>query len=259
MRLDLPTVLVQWAAGGLLGGWLTTRQRLVSTGYGWLFRGVFIALGATGAVAGYAGAAGGGLGASVRDASAIAMVVFAAAALTISVARRHFPVGDPGGFPPALDLLAPIAGVVALLGGASAAGGPYVLSVTRLIVGAAFLGLVTDAMLLGHWYLVQPMSRDPIKQLAGLVMWVWPIEVLVLLLPRGMNSVLTGRINDGYNGLLGWMWVASALSTLGLVYAARRALDERFYSAVMAATGLLYLAVLTAFGTDVLARALLAT
>jgi hypothetical protein len=36
------------------------------------------------------------------------------------------------------------------------------------------------------------------------------------------------------------------------------ALRERYYSAVMAATGLLYLAILTAFGTDVVARALLA-
>jgi hypothetical protein len=52
--------------------------------------------------------------------------------------------------------------------------------------------------------------------------------------------------------------MVSALTTLGLVVAARRALDERFYSAVMAATGLLYLAILTAFGTDVMARALLA-
>jgi hypothetical protein len=34
-------------------------------------------------------------------------------------------------------------------------------------------------------------------------------------------------------------------------------LREKYYSAVMAATGLLYLAILTAFGTDVVARALL--
>ena len=32
---------------------------------------------------------------------------------------------------------------------------------------------------------------------------------------------------------------------------------ERYYSAVMAATGLLYLAILTAFGTDLVARAVL--
>ena len=37
----------------------------------------------------------------------------------------------------------------------------------------------------------------------------------------------------------------------------RLALREQYYSAVMAATGLLYLAILTAFGTDVVARALL--
>ena len=36
------------------------------------------------------------------------------------------------------------------------------------------------------------------------------------------------------------------------------ALKERYYSAVMAATGLLYLAILTAFGTDLVARAVLA-
>jgi len=36
------------------------------------------------------------------------------------------------------------------------------------------------------------------------------------------------------------------------------ALKERAYSAVMAATGLLYLAILTAFGTDLVARAILA-
>jgi hypothetical protein len=35
------------------------------------------------------------------------------------------------------------------------------------------------------------------------------------------------------------------------------ALKERYYSAVMAATGLLYLAILTAFGTDLVARAVL--
>ena len=37
----------------------------------------------------------------------------------------------------------------------------------------------------------------------------------------------------------------------------RLALRERAYSAVMAATGLLYLAILTAFGVDLVARALL--
>jgi hypothetical protein len=48
------------------------------------------------------------------------------------------------------------------------------------------------------------------------------------------------------------------VTTIGLVVVTRAALRERYYSAVMAATGLLYLAILTAFGTDLVARALLA-
>ena len=73
-------------------------------------------------------------------------------------------------FDPRLDLLAPIAGAVALFGAAAYVGGPYALALFRMFVGALFLGAVTDAMLLGHWYLVQPgLARDPIKEL---VKWV---------------------------------------------------------------------------------------
>lgn len=260
MRLDVATVLVQWAAGGLLGGWLTTRRRTVSSGYGWLFRSVYLVLGTGGAIVGIAAGADGSVGALVRDGGAVGMSIFAAAALWASVHRRHIPVADRGAFPPVLDVLAPVAGFVAVLGAAGAVGGSYPLSAARLVVGAVFLGLVTDAMLLGHWYLVQPgLPRDALKQLVGLVLWIWPVEVLVLLLPTGMASVISGRIDDGYGGLLSWIWVSSALMTVGLIVLARRALDERYYSAVMSATGLLYLAILTALGTDVLARALLAT
>jgi hypothetical protein len=72
-----------------------------------------------------------------------------------------------------------------------------------------------------------------------------------------MVSALNGTIDDGYGGLLGWFWLACAVTTGGLLIVTRLALKERAYSAVMAATGLLYLAILTAFGTDLVARALL--
>ena len=67
-----------------------------------------------------------------------------------------------------------------------------------------------------------------------------------------------GTVDDGYNGLLGWFWAACAGGTIVLCVVTRAALRERYYSAVMAATGLLYLAILTAFGTDLVARAILA-
>ena len=138
-------------------------------------------------------------------------------------------------------------------------GGPVALSLLRNVVGAAFLGSVTDAMLLGHWYLVQPrMSRDPIRRLTRAVAIVWPFEVAVFLLPVGMLAVFVGNIDDGYGGLLGWFWAACVVSTIVLTGATYLALREKGYAAVMAATGLLYLAILTASGTDLVARAILA-
>lgn len=169
----------------------------------------------------------------------------------------------PREFPPALDLVGPAIGVVGLVAaglaaGAGAGAGTDALAVARTLAGAAFLGAITDAMLLGHWYLVQPgLPRRLLLELVGWLGWVWPLEVGLLLVPTGMASVLSGRIDDGWGGTLGWMWVACAVTTLALVFVTRAALRERAYSAVMAATGLLYLAILTAFGTDLVARAVL--
>ncbi|MDQ3147138.1 MAG: hypothetical protein M3R01_09460 [Actinomycetota bacterium] len=288
IRLDVATVLLQWAVGGLAFLWVTTRRRQVGVGYGWLLRGTYLVL-AMGAVA-----AGRLLEpVPVRDASAVAVVIATTVALGVSVLRRRAGVAgererrarrsdrvaamtgagagrdgdrDAGQvdtaapeFPPALDLLAPALGFVGLLAGALDAGGPVAVAVLRTLAGAAFLGAVTDAMLLGHWYLVQPgLARSPLLELVRWVALVWPVEVAALLLPTGMISVFTGSVDDGYNGVLGWFWVASALATIVLCVVTRAALRERYYSAVMAATGLLYLAILTAFGTDLVARAVLA-
>ena len=161
-------------------------------------------------------------------------------------------------FPPVLDLLAASGGVVGVLGAAGSAGGPFALAAARLLFGAAFMGALTDAMLLGHWYLVQPgMRRDPLRDLVRLVALLWPLEVAALLWPTGMVQVMTGTVDDGFRGVLAWAWVTCALTTLGLTGATWLALRERSYSAVMAATGLLYLAILTGLGCDLVARAAL--
>ncbi len=254
MRLDVASVLLQWATGGLLGLWVTGRHRTLGVGYGWLLRGVYGTL-ALGAVAAGVADADGGAGATVRDAAAVGLVVATAAALAVSVVRRR----EPQRIPVWIDLVAPVLGAVALLGAADAVGGDFALSAARLLVGAVFLGFVTDSMLLGHWYLVQPgLSREPLREMIRLSAWSWPFDVALLLVPPGMISVIDGSVDDGYEGLLGWTWVVSAVTTIVLLLVAQRALRERAYSAVMSATGLLYLAILTAFGTDVLARALLA-
>jgi hypothetical protein len=253
IRLDAATVLLQWAAGGLFFLWYTIRGGGIGAGYGWLLRGIHLVI-AAGAVA--AGVAFGTV--VVRDAAAVAAVAAGGVALVVSIVRRQQ-------FTPALDLLAPAAAVVGLVAaavdaaGEDAGAGTIAVSLVRVLAGAAFLGAVTDAMLLGHWYLVQPgLPRRHLNDLVRVVGVVWPLEVGALLLPTGMLSVWVGTVSDGWNGTLGWFWGACAATTIVLVVVTRAALRERSYSAVMAATGLLYLAILTAFGTDLVARAVLA-
>jgi len=295
VHLDAATILLQWSAGGLAFLWVTTRGRLVSLGYGWLLRSVYgvLAIGAffaelrsghtgSGHVAFLVGAAGVVAGALValvvsvvREEAGVGAARVRAAAAAARVAAMTGRAGPddeadaasaPGAdeavgpeFPPALDLIAPVFGIVGLVGAATFTGGGTGLAIARLLVGAAFLGVVTDAMLLGHWYLTQPgLPREPLKELVIAAAIVWPLEVLVYLLPPGMVGVLTGAHGDGYGGLLGWMWLVCAVTTGALFVVTWLALRERYYSAVMAATGLLYLAILTAFGTDLVARAILA-
>ena len=251
IRLDAATVLLQWSVGGLGFLWVTGRGRQVGVGYGWLLRGVY-GLMATGALA--VGLATGPV--PVREVATGIVATAALAALVVAAVRRSEGVD---GFPLGIDLVAPALGTVALVAAGLDAGGPPALAVIRTLIGAAFLGAVSDAMLLGHWYLVQPgLPRGPLLELVRWAGRLWPFELAVLLWPTGMVSVLAGTVDDGYGGLLGWVWLACTVASIALVAATRAALRERQYSAVMSATGLLYLAILTAFGMDLVARACLA-
>ena len=279
---DASSLLLQWATGGLLFVWVTTRRREVSLGYGWLMRGTY-ALMAFGAF---------WVGVAVieplpvRDFSALLVGLVTTGVLISSILRRRAGVAGQNElvearsarvaemtgieraaaakddavreFDPRLDLIAPVIGFVGVIAAGLEAGGPAWLAVSRFVVGALFLGAVTDAMLLGHWYLVQPgLARGALLELVRWTGWLWVPEVALLLVPTGMVSAVNGTINDGYGGLLVWFWIACVVTTIGLIITTRLALKERAYSAVMAATGLLYLAILTAFGIDLVARALL--
>ena len=83
IQLDAATVLLQWAAGGLLFLWVTTRRREVGIGYGWLLRGVYGVMAAGAAAAGPA--LGGDLG---RDVCAALTAAATFVALAVSIARR---------------------------------------------------------------------------------------------------------------------------------------------------------------------------
>ncbi len=269
--VDVATVMCQWATGGLAYLWVTTRRREVGLGYGWLLRSLYLAIAGIGAVTGFVFQPN-----AVRDLSCVAMALCAGVTLVRStlpdrmpdatqsgLAERAEPVSSRtiSGFDPRWDIAAPLAGLVGVAAaGLGASGGiSPALHLARVVVGAAFLGAVSNSMLLGHWYLVQPgLRREPLRELVRHLGAIWPIEVGLLLVPTGMLSVLSGSIDDGYGGLLGWFWIACAVTTVALAAVAMAALRERQYAAVMAATGLLYLAIMTGFGTDLVARLTLA-
>lgn len=295
IRLDAATVMLQWATGGMLFCWFTTRRRLVGLGYGWLLRGTYLTFAAGAFALGIAFET-----VPVREAASLGVVVACLAGLVVSIRRREAGVrgqreefdrrsqrvaamtgidrdttagsssrrsADPADdaatarvmeFDPVIDLVPVVVGAVGLVAAAVDAGGNTAVALLRTLVGAAFLGAISDGMLLGHWYLVQPgLPRRLLNEMVSALGWLWPLEVGALLLPTGMISVWAGTVDDGWGGLLGWMWGACAITTIVLVFVTRAALKERYYSAVMAATGLLYLAILTAFGTDIVARAVL--
>lgn len=283
LHLDAATVLQQWSVGGLFFLWVTTRRREVGIGYGWLLRLVFGLFAIGSMVIGFRYRT-----VMVRELASVGIVVGAMVAGWQSWTRRRAGVAGQRSqrqarsqrvaemtgidrelqefddtvpeFDPRLDLIAPLIGMVGLVAGGLDAGDPALTQVARVVVGAAFLGCVTDAMLLGHWYLTQPgLPRAPLLDLVRWLTWLWPAELAVMLAPTGMISALNGTIDDGWGGLLGWFWAACAVTTIVLCRVTRAALHERQYAAVMAATGLLYLAIITGFGQDLIARLVLAT
>lgn len=117
--------------------------------------------------------------------------------------------------------------------------------------GSVALGGVTGGLLLGHWYLFDPRLPRPLLRrlnvvgLAGL-----GADVLVLL--------GTGLTAEGTAKALAPVWVFAVLAAASalLMRAVRGALREAAYSALMAATGLSYLAVLTSLATLIVGRSL---
>lgn len=135
-----------------------------------------------------------------------------------------------------------VAGALCFLVEAAGIGG-----VLPAISSCAALGGVTGEMLLGHWYLVDPrLPRSALRALA-----------VAGIIGLAMDTAVVGGagLPDGGAVLAYWaLMVVSVLLMAGVIAAIR----YPAYAGVMAATGLSYLAVLTALGGVFLGRALVA-
>ncbi|OGO50662.1 MAG: hypothetical protein A2148_03270 [Chloroflexi bacterium RBG_16_68_14] len=130
-----------------------------------------------------------------------------------------------------------------------------------LLAGALALGLVSEAMVLGHWYLVSPrLPGRPLQEMTFLLLAVLVVQAALLVLNAAVPAREAPESTALLAGGLGanpafWLRVGvGLLFPIALAYMAWRSSLER---AMMSATGLLYIAVGAVFVGELLARGLL--
>jgi hypothetical protein len=130
-----------------------------------------------------------------------------------------------------------------------------------LVVGALALGFVNEAMVLGHWYLVQPkLPGRPLEELTFALLAVLVVQAVLVI----VNAAVPARhVPDSAAVLAGslasnpafWLRIGvGLLFPIALAFMAWRSSTE---NSMMSATGLLYIAVGAVFTGELLARGLL--
>ncbi len=141
----------------------------------------------------------------------------------------------------------------------AAAGLAYVVT---SVLSTAALGLVSGAMIFGHWYLLEPgLPVDYLRGFLRLVALALVAEVLGLGLAMGWLAMLGGDGGEAVRALVGSHSALLAmrvglgpLASLGLAWLAWQTLK---LPQTMAATGLLYIAVMSMLVGELLGRFIL--
>ena len=129
----------------------------------------------------------------------------------------------------------------------------------QAVAGALFLGGVTNGMVLGHWYLNQ--ARLPIAPLKGATrIMLGGIAVSLLAGLAGRGTLARGVVPGGFVAMSAssywWAWLALVVGTAILGFAVRETVRSR---STQSATGLLYIAMLTAMVGQFIVTRLVAT
>ena len=186
------------------------------------------------------------------------------ALLALSVAYATLVLGDrrrPSFAVGALAAAAGFAGLGLLAYQISAPTWGFAGVLLSLLVGALALGVVSEAMILGHWYLVSPkLPGRPLQELTFLLLAVLVVQGALMIVNAAIPAREVPQSTALLAGSLGsnpafWLRVGvGLLFPLALAYMAWQSSNEH---AMMSATGLLYIAVGAVFVGEVLARGLL--
>ncbi len=199
---------------------------------------------------------------TVEGGSAHRLIVatFVGAILVYVVAQYQ----SPDGVAAALGAIATLVGLMALAVTAGLlAGWSPLFSIPALVVGALLLGSVTNGMLLGHWYLNQPGLKPwALARLTNGALVVTALSAVIGLAsgPRLLGARTEGAalglpgFGDGFGSQFFFVWIGLIAFTGAVVWAVKRCIDIR---SIQSATGLYYVAILTAGVAEFLVRYLM--
>jgi hypothetical protein len=243
-------VLAETVSGGLVIVFLTPLWAEVKRGFFTMTSTVLLVLSAATWAATSAGVVEGSDAGAWSLRLAIALTVALGLVVTLLVLRRAFAAR-------VLGFVATALSVALLVAMAGTAEGSWLVALLQLLAGAAFLGAVMSGLLLGHWYLTdRGLTRTPINRTTNLLLAGVVLEAVALLLggfgpttaSEEFNPLLTSA------GLASWIALGMVAATALIGVMIRLTLRGPRASAVQAATGFFYLAVITAMTAEFAAK-----
>ena len=130
----------------------------------------------------------------------------------------------------------------------------FALGLFQLVAGAAFLGSITDGLLLGHWYLTdRGLPRGPIDRYTTVMLVAVVVEAAAVISGGFSGTADTASLNPllTAGALAPWIALGMVGTTALIAVLTRATLKGERASAVQSATGFYYLAVVTAFTAEV--------
>jgi hypothetical protein len=130
----------------------------------------------------------------------------------------------------------------------------YELALFQLAAGAALLGAATDGLLLGHWYLTdRKLPRGPINRMTTTLVVSVAIAAIAVISAGFSGVEASTSINPllTAGALAPWIALGMVVATALIAGVVKAVLKGERASAVQSATGFYYLAVVTAFTTEV--------
>jgi hypothetical protein len=245
-------VLMEWGIGWIGAAAWSQSWDVIRRGHFRITAWITLVLAVAGALA-----LRGASASAISDGLALAFAIAAFLYLLVQYVRSDVAGVVAGG-------VASVLGIGALIAAAGMiAGWPQLLAAVELIAGAALLGGVTNGMMLGHWYLnqpgLEPWALARLTDLAGgatIAAGLAGLAAARLLAGASTTGAALGLPSFGGSFGLGFflVWVLLILFTGAVILGARRCIQIR---SIQSATGLYYVALLTAGVAEFLVRYLM--